>query len=293
MNILHLRAVLLAHQQGSISAAARALGKRQSQVSQWIADLEIDLGISFFERTGNRIYLSEQGQALLPVITGLVSQADKLALGAQALTDNEPLSLTIGIDNYIPSTCLQRALSHLLDLNINLEVVNQDRSQLVNMLTAQTLDIAIVSEGMALNHHEYGFSRLGHYGEVLVVASHHPLAKQVKVTIDQLSQYRELIWSREESGDDDEIGFSHQYLMVSELGLLKAVLSEGKGFAFLPQSLIEREVAQGKLVVLTSDFEQTEILRRVELLWDPALEYSQIGKQVLQLMQQHHGFIIN
>ncbi|MBF4254492.1 LysR family transcriptional regulator, partial [Vibrio anguillarum] len=43
MNLLHLKALLLAVETGSISAAARKLGKKQPQVSQWISDLEIDL----------------------------------------------------------------------------------------------------------------------------------------------------------------------------------------------------------------------------------------------------------
>ncbi len=44
MNIQHLKAFVLAAHLGSISAAAREMGKRQSQVSQWIADLEVDFG---------------------------------------------------------------------------------------------------------------------------------------------------------------------------------------------------------------------------------------------------------
>ncbi|MBF4312635.1 LysR family transcriptional regulator, partial [Vibrio anguillarum] len=66
MNLLHLKALLLAVETGSISAAARKLGKKQPQVSQWISDLEIDLGVSFFDRTGNKMSLSKDGERLLP-----------------------------------------------------------------------------------------------------------------------------------------------------------------------------------------------------------------------------------
>jgi len=62
MNSLHLKALLLAIETSSISAAARKLGKKQPQVSQWIADLEIDLGVSFFDRTGNKMTLSRAGE---------------------------------------------------------------------------------------------------------------------------------------------------------------------------------------------------------------------------------------
>ena len=53
MNIQHLKAFVQAAHLGSISAAAREMGKRQSQVSQWIADLEVDFGVELFVRTDN------------------------------------------------------------------------------------------------------------------------------------------------------------------------------------------------------------------------------------------------
>jgi DNA-binding transcriptional LysR family regulator len=41
---------------GSFSAAARRLGKSQSTISEAIANLEIDLGVSLFERSGASRY---------------------------------------------------------------------------------------------------------------------------------------------------------------------------------------------------------------------------------------------
>lgn len=62
MNSLHLKALLLAIETGSISAPARKLGKKQPQVSQWISDLEIDLRVNFFDRSSNQSTLSLEGE---------------------------------------------------------------------------------------------------------------------------------------------------------------------------------------------------------------------------------------
>ena len=49
---------------GSFSAAARKLGRSQSTVSTIIADLEIDVGVTLFDRTTRKPRLTAHGEAL-------------------------------------------------------------------------------------------------------------------------------------------------------------------------------------------------------------------------------------
>ena len=53
---------------GSFTAAARKLGKRQSTVSEAIANLEIDLGVQLFDRSTRTPTLTDAGRALLPQV---------------------------------------------------------------------------------------------------------------------------------------------------------------------------------------------------------------------------------
>lgn len=55
-----------AAQLGSFTAAAKKLGKRQSTVSEAIANLEIDLGVQLFDRSTRSPTLTDAGRALLP-----------------------------------------------------------------------------------------------------------------------------------------------------------------------------------------------------------------------------------
>ena len=50
---------------GSLSAAARRLGKSQSTVSEAVARLELDLGVELFRRGPRRLALTEAGASLL------------------------------------------------------------------------------------------------------------------------------------------------------------------------------------------------------------------------------------
>ena len=67
---------------GSFSAAARKLGKRQSTVSEAIANLEIDLGLTLFDRSTRQPTLTEAGHAMLTQVRRVLdasAQMDRLA----------------------------------------------------------------------------------------------------------------------------------------------------------------------------------------------------------------------
>ncbi|GAB3518675.1 LysR family transcriptional regulator [Photobacterium alginatilyticum] len=296
MNVQYLKAFVLAAQLGSISAAAREMGKRQSQVSQWIADLEIDFGVELFVRTGNSTRLSEAGEILLPRVIHTVSQADKLAVCASALARDEPMILRLGVDNYIPQSCLNRALSEVLQQQtLNLELYSDDREVLLEQLNNEELDVALLSESSVLHYSDFQYCRLGSYCDVLVVGSTHPLAAETtstKTTIsaDQLAQYRELIWTRESISSETEAGYSPSYAAFSEIGTVVNLLTNGVGFAFLPIDMISIELESGKLKRLLPDFEQAEMIRRVELIWQQGLELTEQGKRLIDSMKACHTF---
>ena len=195
MNLLHLKALLLAIETGSISSAARKLRKKQPQVSQWISDLEIDLGVNFFDRTANKTSLSKDGEQLLPYLTHTISQLDKFIQSAEMLAKDEPIVITIGIENYIPDHVFTKPLTLMLDLaHLNVQVYREERHQLMLDLNESTVDIIITHESDTLHHQYFQYCRLGHYHEVLACSPEHPLATLSMVSSDDLSQYRELIW---------------------------------------------------------------------------------------------------
>jgi DNA-binding transcriptional LysR family regulator len=61
----HARAFLVAAEEGSFSAAARALRTAQPTIGRQIAALEEDLGVALFERIGSRLALTPAGLDLV------------------------------------------------------------------------------------------------------------------------------------------------------------------------------------------------------------------------------------
>ena len=89
---------------------ARALGKRQSTVSECVANLEIDLGVSLFERSGRQPQLTAAGERLLPLARQALAAQDQLCLQARALAAGTEPRLSLVLSDTFHTGSLEAAL---------------------------------------------------------------------------------------------------------------------------------------------------------------------------------------
>ncbi|MCB9763885.1 MAG: LysR family transcriptional regulator [Alphaproteobacteria bacterium] len=92
------RAFLVTAEEGSFSAAARALGSTQPTVSRQVAALEEELGVTLFARVGTRLELTEGGLGLIEHVRPMGQAAAKVSLAAAGASDvvEGPVTLTAG-----------------------------------------------------------------------------------------------------------------------------------------------------------------------------------------------------
>lgn len=76
------RAFLVTAEEGSLSAAARALGLTQPTLGRQVAALEEELGVTLFTRVGNRLELSPNGLELIEHVRRMGEAAASVSLGA-------------------------------------------------------------------------------------------------------------------------------------------------------------------------------------------------------------------
>ena len=74
---------------GSFSAAARQLKRAQSGVSQSIANLEIAIDKTLFNRDKNTPVLTKQGTALLPIAKSILHQQQNFDQKDESLAQGE------------------------------------------------------------------------------------------------------------------------------------------------------------------------------------------------------------
>ncbi|MFK8004235.1 MAG: LysR family transcriptional regulator [Polyangiales bacterium] len=92
------RAFLVTAEEGSLSAAARALGLTQPTLSRQVAGLEEALGVTLFERTPRALLLTQSGVELLGHFRTMGDAANSISLAAtgqsQAVTGHVLISAT-------------------------------------------------------------------------------------------------------------------------------------------------------------------------------------------------------
>ena len=90
------RAFLVTAEEGSLSAAARALGMTQPTLSRQVDALEAELGLVLFERAGRGLVITPSGLALLEHVRGMGEAASRFSLSAsgQSQTIEGPICIT-------------------------------------------------------------------------------------------------------------------------------------------------------------------------------------------------------
>lgn len=80
------RAFLVTAEEGSLSAAARALNMAQPTLGRQVTALEEELGLALFERVGGRLSLTPGGQELLAHVRGMGNAASRVSMAATGQT---------------------------------------------------------------------------------------------------------------------------------------------------------------------------------------------------------------
>ena len=83
------RAFLATAEEGSLSAAARALGLTQPTLGRQVAALEEELGIVLFERVGRSLALTQSGIELLDHVRAMGEAANRISLTASGRSQTD------------------------------------------------------------------------------------------------------------------------------------------------------------------------------------------------------------
>ncbi len=287
LSLHYLEAFVLSVELGSISAAARALGKRQSQLSGWIQELEIELNVELFIRSSNRLELSPAGHTLLPLAQHTLAQSSRLQAAALAFKQDQKLLLTVGVAPHIPQPILAEVIANFFALHpqVQLQVSTHSEPHLEQGVIAGTFDVVLMHESIALHNSRYEYCRVGTYDEIMVVRSSHPLAEKKQLSTADLAPFRELVFANEYQQSAEESGYSGHFSMIGDFPTLLRVLQKTDCIAMLPALMVEACLQQGVLVSLSLSHELSPIRRRLEVRWPLGSQHNSLVGSWLRLLQ--------
>lgn len=136
------RAFLVAVEEGSLSAAARALGVAQPTLGRQVAALEQELGVALFERVGRSIKLTPSGLELVEHVRAMGDAASRVSLTASGQSQSVEGTICITATEFYAAFVLPPIVRRLREAapGIVIEIV---ASNALSDLRRREADVAI------------------------------------------------------------------------------------------------------------------------------------------------------
>ncbi|MBO9686173.1 MAG: LysR family transcriptional regulator [Mitsuaria chitosanitabida] len=286
----NLRVFLAAIDHGSFSAAARALGRVPSAVSMTIANLEAQLDLTLFDRTGREPVATPQGLALVPQARRIAEQLGQLNRHALSMTQGlEPALVIAVVPELVAATPWSDALGTLsaeFPL-LEVEVLTAPQADALAMLKSGRAHLALVFERQGLDPAER-FQEVARETLLAVVAASHPmLARATTSTLrdeDLIGERQILVAGRDACDVDKRISVSRtQWRTDSPVAALRLV-SAGLGWAWLPSGFVRGALASGELVQIPAGNFTTALQLYVDVAWTQNRPLGLAARRFVELM---------
>jgi len=230
---------------GSFAQAAEILHRSQSSVSYTVARMQEQLGIPLLRIEGRKAVLTDAGEVLLRRSRQLVTQASQLEELAHHMEQGWEAEVRLVVDAAYPNARLIRALTEFMPKSRGCRVRLREEvlSGVEEILKDGTADLAIT----ALDITGYLGAELGTVGFIAVAHANHPLHQlQRKLSVQDLQSQMQVVVRDSGQRQPRDAGWlgAEQRWTVGSLATSVAFVSSGLGFAWLPQHMIERELAE-------------------------------------------------
>ena len=224
---------------GSISAAARNLGKAQSAVSTAIALLEADLGVMLFDRSGHRARPTDAGRVLLLEARELLRQASELDQRALALAAGDDARLALALDEALPYMAIGALVRELSGRfpHLELTLLNGTAAEAADYVASQRADAAFhFDRGPAYVHFDQ--RHIGTVPQGVFVASGHPLLEAGPAGRKELARHRQILMHAD---DVLEQAYSPRVWRSDSFYSIADMVADGLGWAILPVNIAREE----------------------------------------------------
>lgn len=255
--IAGLKAFAAIAEKRHFGSAAISLGVSQPSLSQALAALESGLGLQLVERSTRRVFLTSEGDALLPRATAAIEAVEMFTTAAVGVS--RPLSGTLRL-GLIPTVAPYVLPAVLRDLGrdlpeLTLRVVEDQTSRLLDALRRNSIDAAMI----ALPADASGMVEVPMYDEdfVLALPPGHTLAGRNRVDPAALADLPLLLLDEGHCLRDQALEVCRLAGVRPDVGPTRAAslatavqcVEGGLGVTLIPQTAVQTETARGALAI--------------------------------------------
>lgn len=188
MTLNQLRYFCTASRCHSITKAAEELYVTQPTISIAIRDLEIEFGVSLFQRKGNQLILTGEGETLYEKATYILQYCNELQADCSSMARIKP-PLRIGIPPMLSTVFFPELLNAFQEVHPEIPIVLEEYGSIraCNLVQNDTLDLALVNMEQ-YNIDKFNQILLANDQIVFCVNDEHPLAKREIITTDEMAK---------------------------------------------------------------------------------------------------------
>jgi len=254
MTLDQIRTFVTVAESGSFRSAAARLLRVQSAISHAIANLESELGLQLFDRSGYRPVLTPEGQALLAHAREILLRADAMRARARALGAGVELELALVVDTLFPIESVAQAITRIsLEFpSTSFRLGSQPLGGPIAALDEKRCTLAIIV-GEDFRNPRVALEAIGSIRQIAVVSSDHPLAElgsRAPLGLPDLAGYQQVVLIDPTSlSEGRSFGVLSPFTCrVNTQEAKVALIRAGLGWGRLPVWQVQDDLDSGRLM---------------------------------------------
>ena len=192
VELRHLRYfVAVAETQNVLRAATQKLHVSQPAVSRQIRDLEDELGVQLFERTGKAVALTDAGRLFLKEARAVLERTDEAVRNVRALAGTGEKELHVGYSPLPGAQIVPAALRALQQAmpDVHVKLHDWSNDELLAGVRDGRLQLALIVPPFKRGEfHDLRFEELARESVRIAVPPNHPLAQRRSVSLADAAQ---------------------------------------------------------------------------------------------------------
>jgi DNA-binding transcriptional LysR family regulator len=250
-----LRTFIAAVDEGSFSAASRKLLRSQSVVSDTVGNLEEQIGVALFDRSGRYPKLTPPGAVLLADARNIITGVDLLKARAKGMAVGLEPELSVVVDVFYPIDAITQVAREFrvhypgVALRIYVEALGAAIQPVLDGRCSVGIigSLPIIPETLTNE-------RLSGIAYLMVAAIDHPLASyKGKVSKEILGKHTQLVLTdRSDLSSGRQMGvMSPTTWRLADLFAKHHFLLNGLGWGGMPLHIVQKDLKEGRLAVLS------------------------------------------
>lgn len=249
-----LRTFIAAVDEGSFSAASRKLLRAQSVISETVSNLEDQIGVELFDRSGRYPKLTPAGVILLADARSIITGVDLLKARAKGMAVGLEPELSVVVDVFYPIdaiTTVAKAFRQQYP-GVALRIYVEALGAAIQPVLDGRCSVGIVGS-LPVIPDTLTNERLPGISFLMVAASDHPLAGyKGKIPKEVLGKHTQIVLTdRSDLSAGRELGvMSPTTWRLADLFAKHHFLLNGLGWGGMPLHVVRNDLEKGRLAVL-------------------------------------------